>query len=460
MRVPRQVLKPMIKSQRWLPVVSLAIGLALTPQRAFAQAPDEPAISEEELNKSHQVFPFPADIDQKHPLLNRLQGRQLVSFLEEYTKKGQVDQEKLADLIRDLKIDVGEAKTKMPEGLQAFLEKMQQPDGVKKEELKKLLAELRRLQDSRAGGDGGASSKNNTQPQAGETAANPTGGQAAAGGGGGGSEPDAQDSGAGSPLAERLIRLAEKLGPALRKSPALQRVMKDLSMYAGDEDPRWQKMAEGMKGMEERLGGWGQSLYLDRIHPPSGFSWPDSWTPSALPKLSFPGGNNPASPPGSGTAAGSSPGSAPQGWEAILAILGLLGLAVVAAKMLARMQGRQADLGDSGWRLGPWPVNPAAIATREELIRAFEYLSLLNLGPAARNWNHLAIAERLKEAVPHALPGSTPAAAVASTGNDAANELASLYERARYAPPNDVLPDAALLTARRDLCLLAGVSSA
>ena len=44
--------------------------------------------------------------------------------------------------------------------------------------------------------------------------------------------------------------------------------------------------------------------------------------------------------------------------------------------------------------------------------------------------------------------------------SEAAEQLASLYERARYAPPGEPLPEAALATARRDLCLLAGVPAA
>src|SRR5205823_9402704 len=36
--------------------------------------------------------------------------------------------------------------------------------------------------------------------------------------------------------------------------------------------------------------------------------------------------------------------------------------------------------------LGRWPVDPRAIATREDLVRAFEYLSVMICGPAARMW--------------------------------------------------------------------------
>ena len=48
-----------------------------------------------------------------------------------------------------------------------------------------------------------------------------------------------------------------------------------------------------------------------------------------------------------------------------------------------------------GWKLGPWPVDPQRIRTREELVRAFEYLALLSLGPDARNRHHRDLAQRL-----------------------------------------------------------------
>ena len=89
------------------------------------------------------------------------------------------------------------------------------------------------------------------------------------------------------------------------------------------------------------------------------------------------------------------------------------------------------------------PRSQARVAEHMQLIQAFEYLSLLRLGRAARSWNHRVIAARLG--------GS-------GDGHRAADELASLYEQARYAP--EPLTDAALAAARRDLCFLAGVPAA
>ena len=93
-------------------------------------------------------------------------------------------------------------------------------------------------------------------------------------------------------------------------------------------------------------------------------------------------------------------------------------------------------------RLGPWPVDPAAIQTRTQLVQAFEYLSLLRLGSGARSWNHLQIAAGLGDN---------------SDSREAADQLASLYEQARYVPGAESLSPAAAQTARRTLTVLAGV---
>jgi hypothetical protein len=83
------------------------------------------------------------------------------------------------------------------------------------------------------------------------------------------------------------------------------------------------------------------------------------------------------------------------------------------------------------------------------LIRAFEYLSLLLLGPDARSQNHRTIAAQLGG------PADEDAAR-----HRAAQDLAAVYEQARYAPAAEPLSTAALASARRDLCFLAGVASA
>jgi hypothetical protein len=127
----------------------------------------------------------------------------------------------------------------------------------------------------------------------------------------------------------------------------------------------------------------------------------------------------------------------------------LVGTVLLAAfwKILAGRLGQAASGAEAGWKLGRWPVNPAAVTTREEMVRAFEYLTLRCLGPAARCWNHLEIAAQLG--------GDRNVAR-----QQAATHLAGLYEQARYAPPEERLPGTELEAARRHLCFLAGASAA
>jgi hypothetical protein len=94
--------------------------------------------------------------------------------------------------------------------------------------------------------------------------------------------------------------------------------------------------------------------------------------------------------------------------------------------------------------LGPWPIDPRAINTREDVVKAFEYLSVLICGPAAKTWTHNTIADALSE--------------LAVSHGETAVMLARLYELARYAPLDEPMTREELLEARELVCGLAGVS--
>lgn len=121
-------------------------------------------------------------------------------------------------------------------------------------------------------------------------------------------------------------------------------------------------------------------------------------------------------------------------------------MAAIGWNLMAKRRGAGGRGGNSG--VGPWPVAPSAVASRDDLIRAFEYLAQLRLGAAGRTSNHLAVASRLNE-------GESDYSRRAAAG-----ELARLYERARYEPDPGPLADVDLAAARRDLTLLAGVAAA
>jgi hypothetical protein len=136
------------------------------------------------------------------------------------------------------------------------------------------------------------------------------------------------------------------------------------------------------------------------------------------------------------------------GWEALLALALFGALAVVLWRSRAWYRARAGAAAGPG-DLGAWPVPPGAVATRDELVRAFEYLALQRLGPDARSRHHLDLADRLGA-------GGEDGRA----RRQAAGHLARLYEQARYAPEDEPLAAADLAAARRDLCFLAGVASA
>jgi hypothetical protein len=174
-----------------------------------------------------------------------------------------------------------------------------------------------------------------------------------------------------------------------------------------------------------------------------------NWLPGGLPSLPKPEWHS-GMPSVSAPSAGSLSTPDSGRFTAAIWLAGAVLAAVLAWKLLTARRLAGATNGQPAWRLGPWPVDPAEVATRQDLIRAFEYLSLLVFGPVARAWNHRDIAFRLGEQ-----PGDA-----SDERRRAADHLAALYERARYAPPADALPDGEAREARRDLCLLAGVACA
>jgi hypothetical protein len=132
------------------------------------------------------------------------------------------------------------------------------------------------------------------------------------------------------------------------------------------------------------------------------------------------------------------------GWLPLLLLAALLIGGLLAWKLLYFRTPPSAAGGFDLSGLGPWPVDPRAISTREELVKAFEYLSVMICGPAARMWTHGTIAAALAD--------------LATTHSEAAMILARLYELARYAPLDEPLTRAEIGEARRLVCGLAGVS--
>ncbi len=243
---------------------------------------------------------------------------------------------------------------------------------------------------------------------------------------GAGAPPQPPPPPAKSPMKERLRDFAETLADrGLSDSPAFRRMLTNLDRVKAPQ-------AAGLGTWERRLEGLEQRFAEVGMRLPN-HSWP---------KVDLaPRGPGRRVIPDAGA-----PGEASGGSGEVVLMLLAAGIGALVAWGLLRRRGLVVlRRGGDSWRLGPWPVRPEAVHTRDELVRAFEYLALLRLGPAARSRNHHDVA--------------------AGLGQDdatcrAAERLAGLYEQARYAPPDEALPDADLAAARADLSLLAGVAAA
>ncbi len=132
-------------------------------------------------------------------------------------------------------------------------------------------------------------------------------------------------------------------------------------------------------------------------------------------------------------------------WLPVILLVVIAVGALLAWKFWPMLANRESAAAAGVRALNRWPVDPRTIRNREELVKAFEYLSVLLCGDAARVWNHETIARALRQQIPHS--------------EMVADELAKLYELARYTPPGEQLSPSALADARRCLCHLAGVNA-
>jgi hypothetical protein len=263
--------------------------------------------------------------------------------------------------------------------------------------------------------------------------------------------PDAPpvDPAAQAEAREQIMRWAERLDGVARRfrdSPALQQAFQDMSKALLDMTSnalpggeRLDTQLASFNQMARETGGWFKDSFksLRKFDLPSmpNVDLPSWRLPSvgALPSVSLPRGL-------------SSLPARPDGWQTILLVVALCALVVIGWKLLGHLIAVQRRRQRLDWKLGPWPIDPTRVATRSDVVLAFEYLSLLLLGCPAQHWNHLEIANQL--------------GATSDTRRQVAVELAELYERARYTPDNELLPAEALAAARRDLCFLAGVPAA
>lgn len=228
-------------------------------------------------------------------------------------------------------------------------------------------------------------------------------------------------------------------------SPSGQAALKDLMSALEKQDMKgmFDQVPEFKNGAWKDLDAWGKSNAPDlwKVKPPD-----LSGNKVTSPKIG--GGSGGTTWGGGGSGGGSSnfggAGGADinGGGTALAVIVGIGGAALLAALLLRQWKLKQAER-TVAHVTGKPGIDFDSIRTREELVRAFDHVSLDQIGQEARSWNHRVIADRFAE--------SRPAQA------EPADELAGLYERARYAPLDEDLTGGEFADARRDLRVIAGV---
>ncbi|HJZ89684.1 MAG TPA: DUF4129 domain-containing protein [Gemmataceae bacterium] len=232
-----------------------------------------------------------------------------------------------------------------------------------------------------------------------------------------------------------------------KDSPAADAAMKDLINAVNKQDSAgmFDRIPEFRDGAWKDMDGWGKVNPGDywKIKPPN-----ISGTGISPPKIDGggSGGGNGGGGGGGGSGIGGGGGAGLGGGGMSLAVIAGIAAAVfLAILVFRRWKLIQAERAAAQAHGIPGGIDFDAIRTREQLVRAFDTVSLDQCGDEARSWNHRVIADQLGETRP----------AVA----DPAIELAGLYERARYAPLDEDLAPGEFADARRDLRVVAGVAA-
>jgi hypothetical protein len=232
-------------------------------------------------------------------------------------------------------------------------------------------------------------------------------------------------------LSRQFLKFADKLDLDSDAKDAVAKMVKDAA-----KNPDAAK-ASG-------LGNFGDYVPSDKINQAGSF-----FGKIRLPSMPDVGHLSPQAP-NMPTGGGSiSVGGADGLFNVLIVLLVVVAAGLVTWKLMSLKHG-QANGADDRWQLGAWPVHPSAVRTRADVVKAFEYLAVLLLGPRAQSQHHLELAAELGRQSTSPDPRRS----------EAARCLAHLYEIARYTPAEESLADDELAEARTELSFLAGAALA
>jgi hypothetical protein len=248
------------------------------------------------------------------------------------------------------------------------------------------------------------------------------------------------------------------IGP-LEETPAVKRALVELVTNTADlKDSKGNSIWDGLT--KETGDGSAFGDFLKDASADGSWNWPDFDMPSFRWGSSRTdiGGDGSSSSSGNSlwprrgrpSTGGGSPSSGLNlgipglegSWLPVVLLAGVLLAALIYWRFWYLKDPKVETVFDLGG-LGAWPIDPRRIATRQDVVIAFEYLSVLICGPSAKMWTHNTIAGALAD--------------LAETHAETAAMLARLYELARYAPIDEPLTTAEVAEARRLVCRLAGL---
>ncbi|VTR94375.1 unnamed protein product [Gemmata massiliana] len=278
-----------------------------------------------------------------------------------------------------------------------------------------------------------------------------------------GNRPDSPEKTAKTKTVETATALWEKNVGPIDESPAVKRALLDLvndpdamnALTDSKGNSLFDMFKEGGdgEGMKDLFGGgegqgweWPKlDLDFNWSRSERNFNVPESSNRSRWPDMSMPDRARGGSGSSMGGMGSFDFGGVQVPWLIMLILFALVLTAVLWWKWAAIFPASDRAV-RSPDGLGAWPLDPRSINTREDVVKAFEYLSVLICGPGAKTWTHSTIADELTQ--------------LAQTHGETAVKLARLYELARYAPLDEPLTRAEVLEARRLVCDLAGVDEA